>query len=346
MFKQFWIELGLILGLALITFIGYSLPHWVLLSPEVQSDALPLRGMLFLNAYLPFILAFICFCTGAFLPFKSGYSSPRHLIFTFFSICLIAFFAANAADAWQYRLPNARQRLALLEQKSLQHRSAETAVHHTQNLLLVGMPVRPDTGQPSPILPVLAAKIDDELYIGGTLFITNWRLEGSVHLESPGTAAGNSRAAHPLSPSEGIDDLIPEVMATFIAHSIDQSAARFFQWPIAHPKGENTPKTEGLLFLLGLAVFACGCGLLVNKRGASLIQILEDISIFLFAVALPVTLLHLWWLSYGGGDTAEEPKNISSALAFIRPVIVFAIGIPCLFTGLRRRKQMESRQER
>ena len=364
MFKQFLAELSIVLGLALITFAGYSIPHWILLSPDVQSDAVPLRCMLFLNEYLPFILAFACFCTGAFLPFIPKYTARKQLVCMFLAIGLIAFFAASVADSWQYRLSNARQRLSLLEQQSLQYRSAESMVHRTSNALLVSTPAWVNPGLRTPLLPILAAVVGDELYVGGKLSVTNWSLEGSVHPESDvrlqiqplpaGIPAakdspddGPAAAAFSIPLGESIEDLIPEPLGTFFTLDIDRKATRFLQWPIVHPKGGDIPAVEGMFFLFGLAVFACGCGLLLNKRGASLIQSLEDIFLFGLAVAVPIMLLHVWWIPYSAaGDTAEEPLRVSTLLAFARPALLFVIGIPTFMIGLRRRRRSESSTER
>lgn len=373
MFKQFWVEFSIVLGLALVAFLGFQLPHWTIFSEELRSDAIPLGCVLFVNSYFAFILAFASFCTGAFLHYRLGYTALPHIVCALISIIVVACIASYASAVWQHRLQNAHTRLALLEQQSLQHQAGNRAVLYTPNMLLLAEPA---PGEPA--LPILAAKLDNSVYAGGRLSLLDWRIEESVllgtnlvKLPASVPANTNSDAAHPagIPAGKSIEDLVPKTAPCFISPALDSVIARIIHWPIVDPRAEKeTPLTEpaswlrgmavsgfvpaevlerdeqttgleGLLFLIGVSLLSAGAGLCMSKRGLSLIQALASVFVFLLLIVLPLALVHSYWLS-ADSELAEQ------SIPWIRAIITLALGLPCFLLGLRRRRRMETREER
>ncbi|MDR2735074.1 MAG: hypothetical protein LBC99_10660 [Spirochaetota bacterium] len=331
MLKQFWVEFCVILGLALIAFLGFQLPHWTILSAELESDALPLSCFLFINSYFAFILALSSFCTGSFLQYKLGYTALPHIVCFLISAAFVALFASYGSAAWQYRLQNADKRLALLEQQSLQRQAGERAVFIAPNMLLIALPG--SAGEPE--IPILAAKLDDDLYAGGALRVLDWSIEESVQMETNLAET----LTNGLQPGKSIRGLIPKTTPSFISPEIDRAFADFIHWPIVDPREEKMAGLEGMLFLIGLSMLACGGGLLLNKRGLSLIQALASVFVFLLLIALPLSVFHSIWLSSDSGFTEQS-------VPWIRAAAALALGLPCFLLGLRRRRGMESEMER
>jgi len=363
MFKQFWVEFSIVLGLALVAFLGFQLPHWTLLSEELRSDAIPLSCVLFINSYFTFILAFASFCTGSFLHYRLGYTALPHIVCALISIVLVSCIASYVSVVWQHRLQNAHTRLALLEQQSLQHQGGNRAVFYTPDMLLLAAP-NPE----EPALPVLAAKLGDSVYAGGRLSLLDWNIEGSVLL-------GTNPAALPagtnsnIAAGKSIEDLIPKTVPCFISPELDRVIARIIRWPIVDPRAESSPLLteppsllrgvpvsgfvpaemlgreeqttglEGALFLIGVSLLSAGVGLCMSKRGLSLIQALASVFVFLLLIVLPLAVLHFLWLS-ADSDLAEQ------SITWIRAVIALALGLPCFLLGVRRRRGMETRMER
>jgi len=327
MFRQFWTDCAVIFGLAFLAFAGFTLPDWAILSPELASDAIPLSIVAFINDYGAFLLAFAAFRTGAFLPFKSGRTVPGHLVLTLLLLCLMTAALAIPSHLWQSRLPKAAQRIALLEEQSLQRQLADSPSSLIAGFILFLPQFKPGAG----IISNACLCASSRVYSGGTLRVEDWGMTNAVLLSS------NARHVPWVPLSGSIRDILPHSHPSLVSASFDARLASIIRWPVTGSFSGNTRMPESAAWLIGLALLACGAGLLINRARISLFHRAGAYLLFLCLLAIPVWLFHIWWLNRPapGGLIPEAHSLIRSGGFLLAGLAIFVL-------GFLRRKRLES----
>lgn len=327
MFRQFWTDCAVIFGLACIGFAGFALPDWAILDTELASDAIPLSILLFCNEYGAVLLSLAAFRTGAFLSFRPGRTVSGHLFLSGTLLVLVVAGLVATTSAWQTRLSQARQRISLLEQQSLQRSLAREPSRMFSGTILL-TPVM----APSAKIPGTSLIRGGQIWTGGTLLVEQWALTNSLLLTT------NARHAPWTALPGEIRDILPDIHPTLVSASLDARLATLVRWPVVHPANDDSGPTGRSLFLLGLALFAGGCGLLANRPAISLFQRVTSYLLYAGAVVLPVWLFHLWWFTRpSSGGLTSEADGLLRGFALLVP------GMLAFFAGFVRRRRLEAR---
>jgi hypothetical protein len=166
----------------------------------------------------------------------------------------------------------------------------------------------------------------------GSLLVEPWAITNAIVLTT------NARHA-PWSPLPGnIDALMPRLHPSLISASFDARLAKIFRWPMVHPASEPGAIPGHVGFLAGIALFASGCGLFLNRMTLSLYHRIMAYCAFLALLVIPVWLFHLWWLAKSSSATLSTNTH-----CLLRALVILIPGVLVFSLGFIRRRRLEAR---
>jgi len=227
---------------------------------------------------------------------------------------------------WQSRLPKAAQRISILEEQSLPRQLADSPSSLIAGSILFLPQFKPGAGLISNTYLCSSGRV----FSGGTLRVEDWGLTNAVLLSS------NARHVPWVPLSKSIRDILPHAHPSLVSASFDARLSSIVRWPVTGSFSGNTLMPESAAWLIGLALLACGAGLLINRARISLFHRAGAYLYFLSLFVVPVWLFHIWWL-----NRPAPGGLIPEAHVFIRSGGFLFAGLAIFVLGFWRRKRLE-----